>query len=136
MKKQTALLLALPLVFFLSASQAEFSEDLAEHQVSALERAGVPLYPGSVYLTGDDGDATVMWFSSDDSPDDIMDWYKEQLSDWSELAWNDIRAIYKGPPGIETSELMAWPYIFAIAKDEGGVEPDIEITIRIPNEGD
>ena len=136
MRKQAALLLALPLAFFLSAPQAEFSEDLAEHQVSALESAGVPIYPGSVYLTGDDSDATVMWFSSDDSPDDIMDWYKEQLGDWSELESNGVRAIYKGPPGIEPSDMMAWPYVFAIAKDEGGVEPDIEITIRIPNEGE
>lgn len=132
MKRKAGILLALALVLILSTAQAVTSEDLAGHQVSALESAGVPVYPGSVYLTGDDEVATIMWFSSDDSPDEIMDWYKAQLDGWSEIEVNGTRAIYQGPPGVASSELSAFPYVFARVTDESGVEPDSEITVRIP----
>ena len=105
MQRSTLVSLALSLVFILFTPQAAVAEDLTAAQLGALESAAVPLYPGSIYLTGDDSAATVMWFNSDDSPDKIMDWYKEQLGDWSELEWNGVRAIYKGPPGVDPSDL-------------------------------
>ena len=105
MQRSTLAPLALSLVLVLFTSQAAVAEELSAAQLGALESAAVPLYPGSIYLTGDDSVATVMWFSSDDSPDKIMDWYKDKLSDWSEMESNGSRVIYKGPPGIECTVL-------------------------------
>jgi len=117
----------------LLASQTALAEDLSAHQISVLESAAVPLYPGSIYLTGDDSAATVMWFSSDDSPDKIMDWYKDKLSGWSEMESNGSRVIYKGPPGIESKDVSSRPYVWARTTEESGVSLDSEITIRIPH---
>lgn len=134
MKKRTSLLLAIPMVLLFSASQAQIDEGFSESEAAvALESAGVPIHPGSAYLTGDDEMATVMWFSSDDSPDEIMDWYKDQLDGWSEIDVDGSRVICQGPPGVESSELSNWPYIFVRIKEQS-VEPDSEITIRIPKE--
>jgi len=132
MKKQTAFLWALPLALFLFVAQTTVAEDLAVHQINALESAGIPLYPGSTYTTGDDEIATIMWFSSTDSPDSIMDWYEDKLSDWSELESNGSRVIYKGPAGMTATDLSTIPYLWARTTDESGVSTDTEITIWIP----
>ena len=133
MQRSTLAPLALSLVLVLFTSQAAVAEELSAAQLGALESAAVPLYPGSIYLTGDDSVATVMWFSSDDSPDKIMDWYKDKLSDWSEMESNGSRVIYKGPPGIESKDVSSRPYVWARTTDESGVSTDSEITIRIPH---
>jgi len=131
MKRQISIFLAVTLAFVLLTSQTALAEDLSAHQISALESAGVPLYPGASYLTGDDSAATVMWFSSDDSPDKIMDWYKDKLSGWSEMESNGSRIIYKGPPGIESKDVSSRPYVWATTVESGGSLYS-EITIRIP----
>lgn len=135
MQRSTLVAIALSLVFVLFTSQAVVAEELSAAQLDAFESAGVPLYPGSIYSTGDDRDdgaAMVTWFSSDDPPDKIMDWYKDKLSGWSELESNGSRVIYKGPPGIESKDVSSRPYVWATTTDESGVSSGSEITIRIP----
>jgi len=133
MQRSTLVAIALSLVFVLFTPQAAVAEDLSAAQLSALESAGIPLYPGSTYTTGDEEIATMMWFKSTDSPDTIMDWYKQELSDWSELDAGGSRVIYKGPAGMAAADLSTIPYLWARTTDESGVSTDSEITIRIPH---
>ncbi|MCJ7499102.1 hypothetical protein MUP29_02505 [bacterium] len=126
----TAILLAVAMVA--SGPAATYAEDLSAAQLKALEGAGVPVYPGASYTTGDNEVATIMWFKSKDSPDKIMAWYKENLSDWSEMDVNGSRVIYKGPGGMEAKDLSTKPYIFTRTTDETPGSTDSEITVRIP----
>jgi len=127
------ILMVLLLVFAIGSPLSAFAEDLSPAQIKALEGAGVPVYPGANYLTGDDSDAaTVMWFYTKDSPDKIMDWYKNNLPGWLELQANGTRLLYKGPGKIEAKDAPTRSYIFTITKDEE--TPDSkhsEITVRI-----
>ena len=132
MQRSTLVSLALSLGFVFFTPQAAVAEELSAAQLGALESVGIPLYPGSTYSTGDDEIATIMWFKSTDSPDTIMDWYKEELSDWSELDAGGSRDFYKGPAGMTVADLSAVPHLWARTTDEDGVSTDSEITIRIP----
>ena len=132
MQRSIFIALALSLVFVLFTPQAAVAEELSAAQLDVLESAGIPQYPGSTYTTGDDEIATIMWFRSTDSPDTIMDWYKDKLSDWSELDAGGSRVIYKGPAGMTSADLSTVPYFWARTTDESGVSTDSEITIRIP----
>ena len=111
-----AILLAVAMVA--SGPAITYAEDLSATQLKALEGAGVPLYPDATYTTGDDEVATILWFKSLDSPENIMNWYKDKLSGWSEMDVNGSRVIYKGPGGLEAKDLSTKPYIFTRTKDE------------------
>jgi hypothetical protein len=132
MQRSTLVPLALALVLVLFTPQVAVAEELSEDQLGVLASAGIPLYPGSSYTTGDDEIATIMWFKSTDSPDTIMDWYKDKLSDWSEMDAGGSRVIYKGPAGLVAADLSTIPYLWARTKGESSVSTDSEITIRIP----
>lgn len=134
MKKMVMVAVILLAVVMVAAGPAPiYAEDLSSAQVKALEGAGVPVYPGANYLTGDDSDAaTVMWFHTKDSPDKIMDWYKGNLTGWLEMTVNGSRITYKGPGKIEAKDISTRSYVFARTTDESGVAVDSEITIRIP----
>lgn len=132
MKRLTNIVLAFFLVVVFVVPRATLAEDLTAAQLEALESTGIPTYPESSYTTGDESVATLMWFKSLDSPDEIVNWYKDKLADWSEMTVNGSRVIYRGPEGIESGELSTKAYIFARTKDESGVSEDSEITIRIP----
>ena len=125
-----AILLAVAMVA--SGPAATYAEDLSAAQQKILKDTGVPVYPGATYMTGDDSDATVMWFGTKDSPDKIMDWYKGKLSGWSEITVNGSRITYKGPGGIDAKDIPTRPYIFARTTDETPGSKDSEITVRIP----
>jgi len=132
MKRWTGVLTAMLLILVLVPAVTALAEDLSADQVKALESTGVPVYPGASYTSGDNEVATVMWFKSKDSPGQIMDWYKEKLSGWSELTTSGFRVIYKGPGGAEPKDLPTWPYVFARTTDETTGSTDSEITVRIP----
>ena len=125
-----AMMMAVALIT--AAPMAAHAEDLSASQLKILESTGVPIHPSARYTTGDDEGPQMFWFSSKESPDKIMDWYKGKLSGWSEMEVNGMRVIYKGPSGIEGSALSAHPYIFTRTTDESGVSVDSEITVRIP----
>lgn len=135
MKRLINILLALSLVVFFGTAQASLGEDTdpTAAQQAALERSGIPIYPGSRYVTGDESAAIVMWYRSADSPDEIIDWYKENLSDWSEITVNGSRVVYQGPKGMDSGELSTKAYIFVRVPTESGVVEDAEITIHVPN---
>jgi hypothetical protein len=74
---------------------------------------------------------TVLWFKSDDSLEQIITWYSQNLSGWSVLESNGTTVLYKGSPGLDVSELSDKPYIFSRRTTE--TEPVIsEITVRLP----
>lgn len=118
----------------LSAQAILASNHLTDGQKSALQAAGVPVYPGATYLTGGEDEGVSMWFKSSDSPGTIMDWYEEQLPDWSATTINGIRVVYKGPAGIGLEDLQNVPYVYVTSGEQLGRGGDYgnEITISIP----
>ncbi len=142
MKKLPRIMMALLLVLVFAAASTVHAEDvsvfppqdLSTAQKKAMEDAGIPVYPNSIYTTGDDSAATVIWFQAMDPPEKIMDWYESKLSGWSTLIDRGIRVLYKGPKGIEAKKIYAGshPYIFVSSKENSGEGNDIEITIFLP----
>ena len=109
------------------------AESLSTAQQEALQREAIPTYPDARFTTFDDGEELlVLWFRSSDPPAKIMDWYGQQLSSWSRLETNNgTTVLYKGPPGLEATQLSGKPYIFTRLTTES--EPvDSEITVRLP----
>ncbi len=124
---------------FLAASlffpQAIFASDhIADDQASALDAAGVPVYPGATFMTADESNGMALWFNSSDSPDAIMDWYEEQLPEWTATTVNTMRVIYNGPAGAGQEKIMAVPHLYVMTGEQLGRGPDHgnEITINIP----
>jgi len=128
---KNVLLIAALLAAF-AAPSAIRADTLSESQKEALQREAIPSYPGASFTTSDEGEAlTVLWFKSTDPPAKIMTWYGEHLSTWSRIETNGATVLYKGPPGLEATELSDKPYIFTRSTTES--EPVAsEITIRLP----
>lgn len=118
----------------LVSSVALATNHMTDGQKSALESAGVPVYPGATYLTGDENDGVSLWFLSADTPDTIMDWYAENLPDWAVTTINGVRVVYKGSAEIGLEELQNVPYVFVTSGEQLGRGGDYgnEITISIP----
>ncbi len=135
MNNKTNLFWALCAIIFLLGPQAAPGQEMTETQQSALESAGVPVYPGSSFLTADEDGHVVVWFSSADEPDAIMEWYEEQLPNWSAATIAGTRVVYKGPAGLGQEDIMAYPYVFVSSAEKLGHDPDQdnEITIRVPD---
>lgn len=132
--KKNSLFWGLAAIIVLLGGQVAFGQDMTETQKNALESVGVPMYPGSSFLTADEDGHVVLWFSSADEPDTIMDWYEENLPDWSAATIGSTRVVYKGPAGLAKEEIMALPYLFVSSAEKLGNDPDDdnEITLRIP----
>ncbi len=129
---KNVLLIAALLAAFAAPSTIR-AESLSAAQQETLEREAIPSYPGAIFTTSDDGEAlTVLWFRSSDPPAKIMAWYGQQLSDWVKIESNNgTTVLYKGPPGLDTTQLSDKPYIFTRSTTES--EPvTSEITIRLP----
>ena len=125
-----ATILVLALAFVLPSTAG--AADLSAAQVQALKDAGIPVYPGSKFVSDDNGDAIVMIFDTEDSIDKIMDWYVDQLPGWSATVVNDWRVVYKGPKGLEVKQFSTMPYIFAVKTNNYPGDTTREITVRIP----
>lgn len=134
MTNKTSLFWGLTAILVLLGGQAAFGQDMTESQRNALETINVPMYPGSSFITADEDGHMVLWFSSADDPDAIMDWYEEQLPDWSSATIGGTRVVYKGPAGLEQEEIMSFPYVFVSSAERLGRDPgeNNEITVRIP----
>lgn len=132
--KKNSLFWGLAAIIVLLGGQVAFGQDMTETQKNALESVGVPMYPGSSFLTADEDGHVVLWFSSADEPDTIMDWYEENLPDWSAATIGSTRVVYKGPAGLAKEKIMALPYLFVSSAEKLGNDPDDdnEITLRIP----
>lgn len=132
--KKNSLFWGMAAILILLGGQVAFGQNMTESQKSALESVGVPMYPGSSFLTADEDGHVVLWFRSADKPDTIMDWYEENLTDWSAATIGSTRVVYKGPAGLEQEEIMTVPYVFVTSAEKLGNDPDDdnEITVRIP----
>jgi hypothetical protein len=63
---------------------------------ASLDKAGIKLYPGAVYCTGQvDMGAR---FATSDSPEKVRKWYREQYPEWSLQEKYYSWAFYDGPP--------------------------------------
>jgi len=128
-----SVLLMAVLAAALAAPSMLRAESPSAAQQEALQREAIPVYPGSSFTTADEGDdLTVLWFKSSDLPAKIMSWYGQQLSDWVKIETNSgTTVLYKGPPGLDTTQLSGKPYIFTRRTTES--DPVMsEITVRLP----
>lgn len=134
MENKNGLFWGLIAILVMLSAPVASGQEMTESQKSALESVGVPMYPGSSFLTADEDGHVVLWFGSADKPDAIMDWYEENLPDWSAATIGGTRVVYKGPAGLEQEEIMAVPYVFVTPAEKLGNDPDDdnEITVRIP----
>ena len=135
MQNKTSLFRRLIAILVLFGATAAFAEDMTESQKSAFDSVGATMYPGSSFLTADEEGHVVLWFNSADEPDVIMDWFEENLPDWSAATIGSTRIVYKGPAGLAKEEIMALPYLFVTTAEKLGNSPDDDnqITLRIPD---
>jgi hypothetical protein len=110
----------------------ELSDAQKEALLNVLATEKIPVYPGASFTSGNaKADQSVLWFTSKDAPEKIMDWYKGKLSGWSEVTSQaGSRVMYKGKPGIKMEDLITHSYIFARVRNEAPSK-DSEITVRI-----
>jgi hypothetical protein len=120
------------ILILLTVPSAIWAESLSAAQQEVLQQEGIPQYPNSSFTTSDESeDLTVLWFKSDDSLEQIITWYSQNLTGWSVLESNGTTVLYKGSPGLDVSELSDKPYIFSRRTTES--EPVFsEITVRLP----
>jgi len=76
------------------------AEDPAAAAAAAMEAAGVPMYPGAVYVVGDV--ETGMRIAAGDDPQTVRTWYRENLPEWSVYHNEEIGiwTLYDGPEGL------------------------------------
>lgn len=85
----------------LTALGGDVPPDLA----ASLQKAGVPIYPGSVFCMG--ATDTGIRFATKDNPETVRQWYRDQRPAWSlfEQASYGIWVLYEGPKKIG---MMEW----------------------------
>lgn len=72
---------------------------------AAMEKAGVPMYPGAVYCTGD---PTIgIRFATSDAPEKVQAWYRERLAGWTLFNEFGMWALVDAPSVGGLGDLMA-----------------------------
>lgn len=96
----TRLLAATMLLLISGVSLAD--GDIPATSKAALDKAGVPVYPGAVYCIGD---AEVGIRLATNEPEaTVRTWYVEQLSDWTVFEDFGMWMMADSPPGSSFSE--------------------------------
>lgn len=82
-----------------------FAAELDDASVQLIEDAGVKVYPGAVFINGNQD--VGFRFATDKSPDDVRAWYRTQLSAWPLYEEFGGWMLYDGEPGLGMGELMS-----------------------------
>jgi hypothetical protein len=93
MNKKTVLMILLGIMV---AAAPSFGGDIPGDVKAGFDKAGLKIYPGAVYCTGQ-----LEWgvrFATSDSPEKVMQWYQEQYPQWSVQDKYDLWTFYDGPP--------------------------------------
>ncbi len=93
MFRQVALMITL--VAMVTAVPA-FGGDLPADVEAGFAKAGMKIYPGAVYCTGQLEYG--VRFATSDSPEKVMKWYREQYPQWSVQDKFGLWTFYDGPP--------------------------------------
>lgn len=133
MLKKTALLIALGV---LVAAGPAIGGDLPADVKAGFDKAGMKIYPGAVYCTGQ-----LEWgirFATSDSPEKVQKWYQAQYPQWSVQDKFGLWTFYDGPPDQGPGFIMGVRNLFVKHNAElpgwHGLSADMttEITMAAP----
>ena len=79
--------------------------DLPAADAALIEGAGVPLYPGATFATGNKD--VGFRFATSESPDVVRKWYQEKLASWSLFDQYNSWILHEGEPVKGLGELMS-----------------------------
>lgn len=94
-------LFAATLLLLVSAA-ALAGGDIPDQSRVALEKVGVPVYPGAVYCVGN-AEAGIRLATSD-AQDTVREWYVEQLPEWTLFEDFGMWMLADSPPGSSLSD--------------------------------
>ena len=81
------------------------AQDIPAKVSSQLEAKDIPIFPEAVYCMGE---ARVgIRFASDEDPEKVRTWYKNQYPKWSIMDKYGSWTLYDGPPGASMAKLMS-----------------------------
>ena len=93
------LMLAVPLATPVTAA------DLPAADAALIESAGVPLYPGAAFATGNKD--VGFRFATSDEVASVREWYREKMGDWRLFDEYGSWILYPGEPVEGLGELMS-----------------------------
>ena len=105
------LVLVLMLVFCTSAR----ADGLTDLDADTINAAGIPVYISAVFAMGNKD--VGFRFATGDAPDNVKEWYREQLANWSLFDNYGSWILYDGKPGAGMSDIMATNQV-AVQKNE------------------
>jgi hypothetical protein len=79
--------------------------DLPAADATRIEKAGVPLYPGAAFATGNK--EVGFRFATSETPESVRQWYQEKLDDWLLFDEYGSWILYRGEPVKGLGELMS-----------------------------
>ena len=110
--------------------------DLNQSDASLIASAGIPVYSMAIFAYGNSD--VGFRFASSISPEEVRQWYREKLPEWSVLDQYGSWILYDGNPGAGLGEVMSKPQIL-IKENEylpgwHSLEKNMttEITIMVP----
>ena len=91
-------------LIFISISVNTFSQDILSADAKLINDAGILIYPNSTYING--GKDVGYRYVSNEKPEVIQEWYRQQLSTWALYAEYGGWIIYDGEAGLGIGDLM------------------------------
>jgi hypothetical protein len=79
--------------------------ELPAADAALIEGAGVPLYPGATFATGNKD--VGFRFATSEAPEVVRKWYQEKLAGWSLFDQYNSWILYHGEPGASMADLMS-----------------------------
>jgi hypothetical protein len=95
---------ALSCILLLASSNHLLAAEMPVQVSAGFQQAGVPVYPGAVYCTGD---ARIgVRLASSHSPEKVRQWYRERLPGWQVFEQFGMWVLHPGKANPSMSELM------------------------------
>jgi len=86
-------------------SSGAIAAELPAADAALIEKAGVPLYPGATFATGNED--TGFRFATAEAPETVRNWYRKKLAGWSLFDKFDSWILYDGEAGASMGDLMS-----------------------------
>jgi hypothetical protein len=96
-------------------SMAAYAASLSPSDAKLIESAGVPLFAGATFVQG--GKDVGFRFASSTPPEEVREWYRQQLPKWQVFGQYGGWILYDGPPGMGMGGVMSRNQISAKHND-------------------
>lgn len=91
-------------IILLFISVSAFSQELTDADKELIKNAGIPIYSNAQFVNGNN--QVGFRFVTNDKIEDVRNWYKEKLAEWSLYSEYGGWILYKGEPGAGVADLM------------------------------